>query len=274
MQLSEIYSYPLKSAKGRMHSSIELRGRGLAGDRRWMLVDSQGRFITGRILPQLVHLSADTDHSGGLLLSWRDGSRHDEPPPAKDAQRLSVRVWSDQLSAALASGTAHRWISDRLGREVRLVRMDSVSQRLTTDKLGYAPQPVSFADAYPLLLCNDSSRIDLEQSLGKPLGMARFRPNLVVSGAAAWAEDDWSVIRIGQLRFRVASACTRCVFTTVDPMRGERDADGEPLGILGRLRQRPEGVVFGVNLLALTPPSASSNSLGCLKQGDSIERLE
>jgi len=105
-------------------------------------------------------------------------------------------------------------------------------------------------------------------------GLARFRPNLVVSGAPPWAEDDWRVIRIGQVRFKVASACTRCVFTTVDPARGERDADGEPLGILGRLRQRPEWVVFGANLLPMGGFENPSSSLGRLNQGDLIERLE
>lgn len=274
MRLSEIHSYPLKSAKGRRHTTAELRGRGLAGDRRWLLIDPKGRFVTGRILPQLVHLSADIDASGALLLTWKDGSQHVLRLPASGAERVSVRVWSDEVSAVQAADAAHLWVSDRLGRELRLVYMDAISQRQTTEKLGHAAQPVSFADAYPLLLCNDSSRIDLQQSLGKPLVMARFRPNLVVSGATPWAEDDWRVIRIGAIRFKVASACTRCVFTTVDPASGERDADGEPLGILGRLRQRSDGVVFGVNLLPLDGPENPSSSLGRLNQGDSIERLE
>ena len=274
MQLSAIFRYPLKSARGIALSEATVRPRGLSADRRWMLVDEQGRFVTGRILPALVLLQVLSDASGALELSWPGADSHREPVPAGDGQRTTVRVWSDQVEALLGSTAAAAWLSNRFGRALRLVYMDAEALRMTSDQRGHPAQPVSFADGYPLLLCNDASLGALSEALGRPLEMARFRPNLVVSGAAAWAEDQWRVLKIGGLHFRVANPCTRCVFTTVDPERGMRDEDGEPLGILKRLRQRDEGVIFGVNLLPMIDAESPQRSLGKLRQGDCISVLE
>ncbi len=274
MRLSSIHSYPLKSAGGQSHQQIEVRARGLRGDRRWMLIDDQQRFVTGRLLPQLVLLQAQALADGGLQLGWTDGTQCVVTVPSAQDQRLRVRVWADEVEAPLAADSSNDWLSERLGKRVRLVYMDAVAQRMTSGKHGVAAQPVSFADGYPLLLCNDSSRSALAQMVGKPLAMGRFRPNLVVSGAPAWAEDDWRVLDIGGIRFRVVSPCARCVFTTVDPASGERDGDGEPLATLRRHRQHGDGVIFGVNLLPIGAADAATGSFGMVRDGAQVDVLE
>jgi uncharacterized protein YcbX len=134
-----------------------------------------------------------------------------------------------------------------------------------TDPHSQTGDEVSFADAFPLLLISRAALDGLNARLAKPVSMLRFRPNLVVEGVAAHAEDGWKRIRIGEVEFDVAKACTRCVFTTVDPMRGERDPDGEPLRTLIGYRRTADGVTFGQNLI---PRSA-----GSVRVGDAVEVL-
>jgi uncharacterized protein YcbX len=122
----------------------------------------------------------------------------------------------------------------------------TTARRVKTD----SDVPLTFADGYPLLLIGQASLDALSARLGRPLAMARFRPNLVVSGAEAFAEDSWKRIRIGGTTFRLAKPCERCVFTTVDPDSGRKALDQEPLRTLAKFRKTPEGVLFGQNVIA------------------------
>ena len=108
---------------------------------------------------------------------------------------------------------------------------------------------MAFADGYPLLLIGQASLEDLSQRVGRPLEMLRFRPNLVIEGCEAYAEDGWKRLRIGDLEFRVVKPCSRCIMTTVDPQTGERDADREPFATLQKYRSEADGAMFGQNLV-------------------------
>ena len=141
--------------------------------------------------------------------------------------------------------------------------MDAGVTRPMTDAHSQAGDEVSFADAFPLLLISRAALDGLNARLAKPVSMLQFRPNLVVDGAPAHAEDGWKRIRIGEVEFDVAKPCTRCVFTTVDPLRGERDPDGEPLRTLIGYRRNGDGVTFGQNLIP--------RSLGTLRIGDAVK---
>ena len=251
MRLSQIHCFPLKSAAGISQPTAQIAARGLAGDRRWMVVSPAGDFITGRTVPAMVRLRAALTVDG-LVLSM-DGEQVAVPLPDVGGTRLSVEVWGDRVEALEATGGA--WLSARLGRDCRLVYMDDSVRRPVDADYALGDDITSFADGFPLLLISEGSLEDLNGRLDRPVTMGHFRPNLVVSGCPPFAEDDWRTIRNGSARLALVKRCSRCVFTTVDPLTGQRSGDGEPLKTLAGYRKSEGGVMFGQNLLVTTPGS-------------------
>lgn len=264
MHLSAIHLYPIKSAAALSPASAQVEARGLAHDRRWMIVDPAGRFLTGRELPQLVRLKA---------VPTADGLRLDAPGaaplalafPTASAPRRSVSIWDDDLEAVDAGDDAAAWLGAWLGRELRLVYMDSAAARPVSLTHGQPGDEVSFADGYPLLVISQAALDGLNARLAQPLPMLRFRPNLVIADCAAHAEDGWQRVRVGEVVFDAVKTCVRCVFTTVDADRGEFDPSGEPLRTLKTYRRSPRGITFGMNLIA--------RGSGVLRLGDRVEVL-
>lgn len=266
MQLSAIHVYPVKSGAALCPGEALLEARGLAHDRRWMVVDATGRFLTGRQLPQLVRLRA-TPHEGGLWLDADGRRRIDVALPAADAPRMQVTVWKSQVDAARVDPAVDAWLSEWLGRDAHLVHMDAIATRPVRWDGAEERDEVGFADGFPLLLVSQASLDGLNARLSVPLPMLRFRPNLVIEGAdAAHAEDGWRRLRIGGIEFIAARPCVRCVFTTVDPERGAFDPSGEPLATLKSYRRSSAGITFGMNLLA--------RGHGRLRIGDEVTVLE
>ncbi len=263
MQLSGLYLYPIKSSAPLDVRTAVVEPRGLRHDRRWMVVDEEGGFLTGRQLPRLTLVRAWPD-SQGLSLDAPGMPSLSVPLPQTETT-VPVNVWKNEVAAKRTEVTADTWLSEFLQQAVRLVHMDAGVVRPMTDPHSRPGDEVSFADAFPLLLISRAALDGLNARLAKPVSMLQFRPNLVVDGVPAHAEDGWKRIRIGEVEFEVAKACTRCVFTTVDPVRGERDPDGEPLRTLIGYRRTPEGVTFGQNLI---PRSSGSVSIG-----DAVEVL-
>ena len=263
MELSGLFIYPMKSCAPLAVESARLHWRGLEHDRRWMVTDPSGRFLTGRELPRLTLVRAVPDGVGLLLQGPGMPDLH-VPAPATD-EFLPVTVWKSDVLARPCDGDADAWLSDFLGKPVRLVHMDADVHRPV--KAGHARpgDEVSFADAFPLLVITQAALDGLNRRLAQPVPMQRFRPNLVISGVDAHAEDGWSRIRIGNAELEIGPPCVRCVFTTVDPERGARDPRGEPLRTLIGYRRGPEGVTFGRNA---TPRGGT-----ILRIGDGVEVL-
>lgn len=263
MQLSSLYLYPIKSTAPLVVEAALVEPRGLRDDRRWMVVDADGRFITGRQLPRLTLVRAQPGPDGLSLDA--PGMPTLQVPFPQTSVTVPVNVWKSDVAARPADAASDAWLSEFLGQPVQLVHMDAGVTRPMTDVHSQAGDEVSFADAFPMLLITRAALDGLNARLAKPVSMLQFRPNLVVDGAAAHAEDDWKRIRIGDVEFDVAKPCTRCVFTTVDPLRGERDPDGEPLRTLIGYRRSGDGVTFGQNLIPRSP--------GTLRIGDAVEVL-
>ena len=263
MHLAGLYLYPIKSSAPLAMETAMVEARGLQHDRRWMVVDAEGRFLTGRQLPRLTLVRA-IPGPGGLSLD-APGMPSLQVPFPLAATTVPVSVWKSDVAARPVSAAADGWLSDFLRQPARLVHMDAGVVRPMTDAHARPGDEVSFADAFPLLLVSRAALDGLNARLAKPVSMLQFRPNLVVDGVAAHAEDGWKRIRIGDVEFDVAKPCTRCVFTTVDPARGERDPDGEPLRTLIGYRRSGDGVTFGQNLIP--------RSLGTLQAGDVVEVL-
>lgn len=263
MRLSSLHLYPIKSSAPLDVETAVVEPRGLRDDRRWMAVDAGNRFLTGRQLPRLTLVRALPD-AQGLLLEAPGMPSLQVPFPATTAT-TPVVVWKSEVDARPASAAADAWLSEFLRQPVRLVHMDAGITRLMTDARSREGDVVSFADAFPLLLITRAALDDLNARLARPVSMLQFRPNLVVDGAAAHAEDGWKRIRIGAVEFEVAKPCMRCIFTTVDPARGEGDPEGEPLRTLVGYRRTADGVSFGQNLIPRSP--------GTLRIGDAVEVL-
>ncbi len=251
MHLSALYRYPLKSGRPEALQRSPSGLLGLAGDRRWMLVDAgNNRFLTQRAFPQMSQLSALYAADGGLLLDAPCfAPLHVAVPPPDEALR-GVTIWRDTLMVPDAGEAAAEWLSAFMGRAVRLVHVPEQRTRYLPSGYGENTDRVAFADGFPLLLIGQASLDDLNRKIGRPMEMLRFRPNLVIEGAEPFAEDGWKRIRIGQQTFRVVKPCGRCILTTIDPATGERSADREPFATLMNYRQKEGEAMFGQNLVA------------------------
>jgi uncharacterized protein YcbX len=268
IQLSAIHIFPLKSCAPLVLDAAEVEARGLACDRRWMVVDANGKFVTGRQQPRLTLITAQPDRSALHLTAPAMPALNVEPPPA-DGERIDTAVWGAAVRPLLASEAAHAWISAHLGAPHRLVHMDDACTRRVKAKYdgqyGQDGDVVSFADAFPLLLISQAALDQLNTRLVAPVPMLRFRPNLVVTGTTPHAEDGWKRIRIGAIELDVVKPCVRCVFTTVQFERGAFDPSGEPLRTLLTYRRGDDGVTFGQNLIP--------RGHGILRRGDAVEVL-
>lgn len=247
MHVTGLAIYPIKATAAIDLQQAEVRARGLAGDRRWMVVDADGQFLHQRIHAKLA-LVTTTLGIGDSLCVDAPGMPRLKVDCPDGGQRLDVVVWSDTVSAAHGGSEAEDWFSEYMGVSCQLVFMDDEATRPVVPEYGKAGDVVSFADAMPLLLATEASLADLNRRLDNRLPMSRFRPNVVIDGDEPWLEESWQSVRIGDVEFEVTHPCLRCVVTTIDQQVGKKSADGEPLKTLASFRRTEAGVAFGVNL--------------------------
>ncbi len=261
MHVTGIAIYPIKGTREVFLSEADVHPRGLAGDRRWMVVDADGNFLQQRVLPSMALIQTVQQCEGALWIDAPGMPRLRVAPPTGDERKL-VRVWRDSLSAAVAGQEANRWLSDYLGLECQLVYMDQAALRPVSSEYGQEGDIVSFADAMPLLLATEASLADLNRRLDRAVSMSCFRPNVTIDGDEPWEEDQWKRIRVGDVEFELTHPCARCVVTTIDQQSGAKSSDGEPLRTLATFRRGPDGVYFGQNLVPRTP--------GTIRVGDAV----
>ena len=254
-RVTGLFIYPVKSLRGCAVSSAELDPFGFIGDRRFLIVDPNGKFLTQRTVPRMALIDAQLS-SGTLTLS-ADGAGSISVPTASDptAEIRAVTVWkSEGLQAEDCGAAVSAWLSGFIGFTCHLVRIGDKFSRANLKSAARPGDSVSFADACPFLIISEASLADLndriQENHGEPVPMNRFRPNLVVAGCAAFAEDTWTRFEIGDTIFRSAGKSDRCIMTTTDQLTGERGK--EPLKTLAAFRRvgpDPTAVFFGVNLI-------------------------
>ncbi|GAB3416724.1 MOSC domain-containing protein [Flindersiella endophytica] len=248
MYVSSLHIYPIKGCRAVPVEQVDVEPWGCTGDRRWMVVDETGRYLSQRERPELARIVAGlTDGGVEARAEGMEPLAVKEPEPA--ASRLvPVRVWGSELEAVEADPEGHEWFSDYLHAAVRLVWLDDPYRRPPHSTYG---TPAAFSDGFPLLVTNTASLDSLNDWLAEagdePLPMSRFRPNLVVSGAGAWAEDGWERLRLPDAELYSTKPCGRCVVTTTDQITGERRGR-QPLKMLARRRLFGKDMVFGMNL--------------------------
>ncbi len=262
MRISGLHIYPIKSCCGVTLNSADVKLRGLAYDRRMMIVGSDGVFLSQRTHPKMAQIIPilNGDKYSFLIdgqtveISW-------------STDRLLSTVWRSQVDARIASEGVNAVISAFLGEPVQLIKMDGDSHR--TSNPDWADTPVSFADGYPVLITTTASLDALNQNLSMSVPMARFRPNIVIENELAWDEDRWKQVQIGDIIFDIVKPCTRCVMTTLNPETGDSEGDAL-MRLMTRKRRsgdpRVKGVLFGWN--------AVSRNIGQISVGDPITVLK
>jgi len=269
LRIAALHRYPVKSFGGQALMRATVEPRGLAGDRRWLMVTPEGRFLTRRVWPAMARVHAEVA-GDGIVLSHPDAGSLVVNQPAM-APQMAVRVWNDTVIAADAGDAVADWLTAIFAQAVRLVHMPDQARRPAPAGFAKAGDHVSFADDFPLLITTVESLAALNRELPGPITMARFRPNLVIIGApAAFVEDHWRVLRVGDLTLRVVKPCTRCVITTQNPASGDVTEPMEPLRTLkamGRVMPgpRPEPI-FGQN--------AIPDGGGMIAVGDAVEVID
>jgi hypothetical protein len=280
MRLSEINIYPVKGLRGISLTERETTERGFRHDRRWMLIDKDGKFMTQREFPLMAAIGVEV-LDGGLRFSFmgmKGGGLLAPFQPTGDG-RMRVQIWNSVCDAALYEDAISYWFCNLLQTECRLVYMPEDSRRGINPLFARGDEIVSFADGYPFLVIGEGSLADLNSRLEMALPIDRFRPNLVVAGSEAFAEDSWQKVRIGAAVFRATKPCARCVVTTVDQALGVFSGK-EPLKTLAGYRlakdvfpdnfaslgMNPNDVLFGQNLVCETPGVM-------VRVGDEVEAL-
>ncbi|MFK5986254.1 MAG: MOSC domain-containing protein [Pseudomonadota bacterium] len=253
--ISGLWTYPIKSMAGISLRQSKLLAKGLEYDRSWMLVDNDLNFITQRQHPKMALISVSIEDYGlrvyyknmpALIIPWVDTE-------LESFQSLSVKIWKDECSALHINSAIDNWFGEVLGIDCRLVYIPDVSDRYVDRDYALNNEQTRFADGFPLLLISEASLNNLNSRLSaskkQPVNMQHFRPNIVVKGCAAFAEDQWKNFSINGTVFSAVKACSRCIITTVDPSTGERSTDKEPLQTLLQYRKKENQVFFGQNVL-------------------------
>ncbi|MEO8902170.1 MAG: MOSC N-terminal beta barrel domain-containing protein [Polyangiaceae bacterium] len=257
--VSALYVYPIKACRGIRVSEWRVAARGFEADRRWMIVDMTGNFVTQREIAELSQVQTSL-LGDSLRISTPGFSPLDLPRGYDSGPSRTVKVWNDQVVAA-AHPEGSAWFSQFLGAHHELVYMPDAQLRHVNPERARADDVVSFADGYPFLLISEASLTDLNRRLEEPVTMDRFRPNIVVTGTEPFAEDEYKRVRLGEISFRGVKRCDRCVVTTINPLTGERGR--EPLRTLASYRLQDQKVWFGMNLI--------HDGTGVLRVGDAVE---
>ncbi len=251
MRIASLHIHPVKAMRAVDVSAAQVERKGLAGDRRFLVVDDHGMFLTQRTHPRLATIGANLD-GAALILSAAGKSVRITPPDG--AARRRVIVWDSAIDAALCDAAAGDFLSPLLGAAASLVYMDEAALRMRESIWTADAVPLSFADAFPVLVATTASLGALNEEIarqgGAPVPMARFRPNIVIECDEPWAEDRWTRLEIGDVAIDVVKPSDRCIVTTTDQTTGARMGK-EPLAALARIRRstdpRINGVLFGTN---------------------------
>ena len=257
--VKELWIYPIKSLGGIKVDSAQAETEGLRYDRRWMLVDDSGKFITQREHHQMSTFNSVMDNN--QLTVHHNGDSVAIPLTAISDNILNVKVWSSQLMAAEVDPHISEWFSDHLSMRATLVRMTDISNRPKLLKVPPYNTEVSLADGYPYLILGEESMRHLNGKLENPVSANRFRANIIVASDVPHIEDTWGSVDIGKATLKVIKPCARCVVITIDQQTGI--AGKEPTRTLATYRKKKNSIMFGANAICTIE--------GKIKVGDVIE---
>jgi uncharacterized protein YcbX len=241
-----LFVYPVKSSRAIAKPRVRVTWTGFEWDRQWMVIDGKGTFLSQRTHPQLARIVPEV--ASNALVLTAPGLPPLHLPLTSDGERVAVRVHRHPCVGLDQGRAANEWVSRALGEAVRLVRVPPNTERRADPAFaGTVPAPMGFADGYPVLVVNQSSLDDLNERMPEAIPMERFRPNIVLEGLPAWAEDRIDTINVGDLTLRLVKPCTRCTIPAVDQQTGLPSTDPGPVLKQFRFSKELLGVCFGEN---------------------------
>jgi len=248
MQISEIYIYPIKSLGGISVKKTTLTSRGLAFDRRFMLTNLKGQFMTQRSNRRMALLTTKIEGTNLIVQDRSYPLSKIEFPltPIHFSKQQEVTIWKDTCMGQVLHQGINQWFSKRLGQACQLVYMPNDSNRLIDATYRKGKEVVSFADGYPILLFGQSGMDDLNKRLKKPVSIDRFRANIIFTGGQPFAEDQWKRFKIGKQLFRMTKPCVRCNVPNINQQTG--NIEKEPNRTLATFRKKNNKICVGVNV--------------------------
>ena len=278
LKISQLFIYPIKSARGLSVEVLRLDRRGPLNDRRWMIVDSNNHFLTQRKYSKLCLLSVQVSGQEIQLSAPSMPSCQIVPD---DGVMVKVHIWRDQVIAQDCGEPAATWLSQLLDTKCRLVCMPSSTQRQVDRAYAAEGRTVGFADGFPLLIVSQASLDLLNYKLGENnehsgtqapiIGMERFRPNIVIDGCEPHAEDHWRRLRIGNIEVSLVKPCSRCVIPSIDPLTALKQQ--KVIDVLASYRRQGADINFGVNAMHHLQSGKlnAADAWGKISLGDSVE---
>lgn len=260
MKIVDLIVYPIKSMGGISLTHARLEARGIAFDRRWMLVDDKGAFISQRIHPELALFQPSLNDNELNIINQNSGNLISIPYETS-GEKIEVEVWHEKMQAIEVSTETSEWFTTELGTPVRLVFMPETTIRKVDEQYAKHGEVVGFADGYPLLIVNTASLLDLNNRLEDSVTINRFRPNIVVDGTNPYEEDDWNEIVINDVKISLVKKCARCIMVDIDPITAHKN--GNVLKTLSDYRKLNNKVFFGINGLI--------KSTGIISVGDIVQ---
>jgi uncharacterized protein len=264
--ISHLYIYPVKSLGGISVNAAVVTDRGFENDRRYMLVDTNGLFLTQRQIPSMALLRTAIEDN--QLIIWHKDNKSEKLllplVPGLSGLATTVKVWDDYCEAQYVNDEADKWFSDKLNSPCRLLYMPESAKRMVDPLYALNNDITSFTDGYPVLLIGQSSLDDLNSRMEDALPMDRFRPGIVMSGGHAYGEDTMEQFSINGINFYGVKLCARCTIATTNQETGV--AGKEPLKTLAKYRMVNNKVYFGQNVLC--------HGKGVIKVGDEIKSIK
>ncbi|HOX81703.1 MAG TPA: MOSC domain-containing protein [Chryseolinea sp.] len=248
LKLSEIWVYPIKSLGGISLQESRVLEKGLQHDRRWMLVDETGKFMTQRDHPQMALFKLSI-YPEKLKITYGDQSIDLSFAHPTTMDLLKVTIWDDSVLACEVSASHSEWFSTLLNIKCKLVLFPEGNSRPVDPRYKVNDEQVSLADGYPFLIIGQRSLDNLNEKLEDTLPMNRFRPNIVFTGGEPHEEDTWRNFTIGSNRFVGVKPCARCAVPTINQDTAEKGI--EPSKTLATYRRQENKILFGQNLVAL-----------------------
>ncbi len=245
LYVSEIHIYPVKSLRGISLESSAIRFTGLAFDRQWMVISPDHRMLTQRTHPQMALVETALDGER-LVLDAFGMPPHRVPTAEATKPKITSDVWGSEVAGVDLGEETATWLSQAIGTPCRLIQFPATDTRPCDPSVSHPDDHTHYADGFPLLITTQPSLDDLNSRLAKPVSMQRFRPNIVITGCAAYDEDHWQEIAIGDISVRLVRSCARCSVPTVDPGTGVL-AGPEPIHTLSSYREWKGEVFFGMN---------------------------
>lgn len=265
LTVTELYTYPVKSLGGISLKEADLCERGIKYDRRWMVVDTNNKYLSQRDLIEMALLRVRIEEP---YLIIEHSSRNAAPlrvpiQPVTD-DTFPVTIFDDVCNAIRVSDEADAWFTDALSFRCKLVFMPGETRRRVDKDYSRNNEITGFTDGFPFLLLGQESLDDLNRRLKNELPMNRFRPNIVFKGGNPYEEDQMSHFGINGISFYGVKRCARCVITTIDQEKAVKGKD--PLRTLSTYRAEHNNVYFGQYLV--------HEGKGKIKVGEELTRIE